>query len=941
MRWLSAAVVIGGVGMAGWGWRLGQRQRLLAEYRDPGNGVFVSLTTDGAGRFVYSSVALAVLLLIAGVLQRRGDDIRIGVRAWRERPVAFSLGALVWAAAPWCCPVLSLLLRTWAEGVPLGRNLFRWSVVDRPFFWFIGLLCAATSVFLVAVGPWLTDNLCRMLRYWRRFRRLQRRGEQEALAREVLKLGEEIAERPYREQILFSVLLRIDAGGSHDELWDSVLRTLPRIPRLDEPGWLFRLNPRWEVEVKTRLVLADALVTEYHRTQAAPHLDTALRVLEGLHRCTPVLAGRTARAAIALTLAWALGLRYTRNPAVGDDLERALALAERAAVVLPAERAGGVLGRLLVKQYDRCPDAATLSRAIEALRSAGPSSALIWALTLRYRTAANSSDLAEATATARNLAADGLSDEEGLATLLFTAVQVPAWQAGPERARVVELLETVDAMPKVSFPLNIMFTMFKAALAVDEDPETALRWYERTLILTEQSASLGLSLDDRMVVLGARALSPPSFADIALSMGQIERAVELLELGRTVIWSQTRRLRRTVASPGAQDRLGELRSELDMPDYAAPASRDVLSGHHAARARAELAAEWERLTVEHGPVRRTGFAELREAARGGPVVILNISEMGCAAIVVLADRDPVRIELPLADHAELTARAGGLLAPTIRGMNARALARLLWESIAVPVLEVVEPHLGPDRRVRWCPTGPLSAIPVHLAGCHDQEDGPALIDYVVSSYTPSLWSLRDARRSGTEAAVPTRPSSMLVASLRETPGMPEIEHAQEESSIVSGRFPSVRVLGEHEVTVAAIRAALHDHPWVHIACHGDENGLILHDGHLGLDELADMNLTGERLAFLSACVSALPDGRVVDEVLHPAAAFHLNGFSHVIATMWQINSADGPTIADDFYRVLLTEGCSPALALHYAQCRLREKHRADPARWAPFVHIGP
>ncbi|NUP25597.1 MAG: CHAT domain-containing protein [Nocardia sp.] len=826
-------------------------------------------------------------------------------------------------------------------GVPAGRHLSRWVAADRPLFWFIGVSVAAMSVFFGVIGPWLTDNLFRTLRYRPRLLRLQRQGNSEALSRELLKLGEEIAERPYREQLLFGLLLRIDAGRPDGEVQESVLRTLSRIPRLAEPGLLFRLSPLWEEQVKMRLVIADALVTEYHRTQAGPHLDTALQILEGLHRRPPALAGNAARAAIALTLAWALGLRYARDPA-GDtgDLVRALGLAEQAAVVLPAEKAGGVLGRLLVKQYERQPDVATLSRAIEVLRSAGPSSGLIWALVLRHRAVANSSDLAEAAAIVRDLAVDGSDDEEALFMLLFTAMQVPGWLYGPERALVADLLDV--GIPATSYSLNLLTSVARATLAVDEDHERALFWYERILLLTEQSASLGLSLQDRKVLLADRAPSPASVADIALAMGQVERAVELLELGRTVIWSQTRRLRRTEPRPiGAPARPAELRGELDKPGYPVPGHYDLLSGHRAATARAESAAEWERLTAEPRPDRRMSFAELREAARGGPVVIVNIRDTGCTAIVVLADRDPVHVGLPLADHAELAARARGLLVPTIRGMNALALARLLWDTVVAPVLEVVEPYLGADRRVWWCPTGPLSAVPLHLAGHHDQRNGPALIDHVVSSYTPSLWALRDARRSGPDSVVSTRPSAVLVASLRRTPGLPELEHAEEEAAIVSARFPAVRVLGEQEVTVAATRAALNDHPWVHIACHGDESGLILHDGRLGLDELADMNLTGGRLAFLSACVSALPDARAREEALHPAAAFHLNGFSHVIGTMWQIASVDGPAIADDFYRMVLTERREPARALHDAQRRLREEHRADPARWAPFVHFGP
>ncbi|WP_208882991.1 CHAT domain-containing protein [Streptomyces armeniacus] len=909
---------------------------------DPESGVHAALTADGAGQFAYPLAALVLMLLIVAMLRRRREDIRTGLAAWREHPVVLSAGALAWAAAPWCGALLWLLVRDWVLGVPAGRHLSRWVLADRPFAWFVGTLLAITAVFFAVIGPWLTDHLLRVLRYRRRLERLRRQGEDEALSRGILKLGEEIAERPYREQTLISLLLRIQAGRPQGELLDSVLRTLSRIPRLDEPGWLFRLSPLWDSEVRARLVLADALVINYTRTRARPHLDVALLLLEGLHRRPPVLAGRRARAAVALTLAWALGLRDTSPSAAdGDDLGRAVVLAEQAAAVLPAETTGGTLGRLLVKRYERQADATTLDRAIDALRPAGRSPALIWALVLRHRATGEGNDLAEAVATAQDTVAEDPDSEEGLAMLLFTVTQVPAWLSGPERDLVADLLDAVDRLPDVSYPLNMVSALLRAALVVDEDDEAALSWYERALTLVEQSASLGLSLEDRKAQLGSMAPAPTTFADIALSIGQVERAVELLELGRTVIWSQTHRLRRSLAPPGEAARLEELRIALDRPGYPAPGRDDLLAGYHAAGARAELAATWEKLTAGQGSGRPMSFSELREAARGGPAVIINVSETGCAAVVVLADRDPVHIRLPDAEHDKLAGRAGGLLHPTLGPRRALSLARHLWDAIAAPVLEVVEPHLGSDRRVWWCPTGPLSAFPLHLAGHHDRNNGPALIDYVVSSYTPSLWALREARRLGPEAAVPAPPPALLAASLRETPGWPELEHAEEEAAVVSARFPAARTLSEQHVTVAATRAALYDHPWVHIACHGDQGGLVLRDGRLGMDELADMELKGGRLAFLSACVTALPDAQVVDEVLHPAAAFHLNGFSHVIGTMWQIVSSDAPTVADDFYRLLLTEGYGPASALHQAQRRLRAEHPGDPARWAPFVHMGP
>lgn len=944
MRWLSGAVLVGAAGMGGWGWWLGQREGLSFVLDvDPGSGRRTVLTPDGVGPFAYAVVAFTVTLLIAGAFRWRRDDIRIGLGAWRQRPVALSLGALAWASVPSGGVLLALLLCDAAAGVPAGRHLSRWLLADRPSAWFVGSLVVLPTAYLLVAGPWLTDHFSRAWRYWRRLNLLRAQGDQQQLSAAIVELGEEFAERPYREGVLTGVLLRINAGGPQGELLDSVLRTLARVTRLSEPGLLFRISPLWVQEVRMRLVFAEALVTEYNRTQARPHLDTALLVLEGLHHRPPFLAGREARAAVALTLAWALGLRHTRDPVAGaGDLDRALALAGQAAPLLPREPAGGVVGRLLVKQYERQGDGDTLDRAVEALRSAGPSAALIQALVLRHELTGRGDDLWLAHSTARDLAAGGPDAEEGLAMLLHTAVQVPDWTAGPERELVVDVLERVDALPIVSYPLNMMAAMVKAQLALEEDPGAALCWYEIALAATQRYASVGLSLEDRKVVLGSQAVPPPVFAAIALSSGHVARAVELLEMGRTVIWSQTRGLRRAAAPTGTADRWEALRTELDGPGYPESGREDLLAGHHAAGARAERAAQWEKLTAGQALVERRDFTELRVAARCGPVVIVNISDFGSAAIVVTADRAPVHLPLPGADPARLSVWAGGLLLPGRRGMAARMLGRHLWDTIAVPVLEAVEPYLGPDRRIWWCPTGPLSAVPMHLAGYHDQKNGPALIDHVVSSYTPSLWALGEAHGDGPAPAPPAPPPAMLVASLRRTPGTdPELVHAEEEAAIVSVRFPAATALGEEEATVAAMRHALDTHRWVHIACHGDEHGLKLYDGSLGLDELAGLNLTGDRLAFLSACVTALPDARARDEVLHPAAAFHLNGFSHVIGTMWQIDSADGPTVADDFYRSLLTEGCGPALALHHAQRRLRDQDRSNPVRWAPFSHIGP
>ena len=41
------------------------------------------------------------------------------------------------------------------------------------------------------------------------------------------------------------------------------------------------------------------------------------------------------------------------------------------------------------------------------------------------------------------------------------------------------------------------------------------------------------------------------------------------------------------------------------------------------------------------------FSHLQIAAEGGPVIIVNSSQYGCDALIVVADRDLIRVALPI------------------------------------------------------------------------------------------------------------------------------------------------------------------------------------------------------------------------------------------------------------------------------------------------------
>lgn len=112
-----------------------------------------------------------------------------------------------------------------------------------------------------------------------------------------------------------------------------------------------------------------------------------------------------------------------------------------------------------------------------------------------------------------------------------------------------------------------------------------------------------------------------------------------------------------------------------------------------------------------------------------------------------------------------------------------------------------------------------------------------------------------------------------------------------------------------------------------------------------MTSIAEQNLSGAELAFLSACHTARGTSALADEAIHLAAAFQLAGFPHVVGTLWRLADDPAPDIAREFYQALTASAQGAggsARALHDAVQRLRQ----DPAHaarlnWACYVHVGP
>ena len=147
------------------------------------------------------------------------------------------------------------------------------------------------------------------------------------------------------------------------------------------------------------------------------------------------------------------------------------------------------------------------------------------------------------------------------------------------------------------------------------------------------------------------------------------------------------------------------------------------------------------------------------------------------------------------------------------------------------------------------------------------------MDRVISSYTPTLTALAEARRD--DAAAPTRPAReqghMLVVSVPELDdaesALPGVARSRDILATLFGPEHST-VLNGSAATVDAVLQAVPDHPWLHVGCHGNrdmtslrEGGLSLWDGRLTIAHLSDLNHPAGEFAFIGACQTAIPSSR--------------------------------------------------------------------------------
>ncbi|MFH0518506.1 CHAT domain-containing protein [Streptomyces sp. M41] len=506
--------------------------------------------------------------------------------------------------------------------------------------------------------------------------------------------------------------------------------------------------------------------------------------------------------------------------------------------------------------------------------------------------------------------------------------------------------------------------------------EQALTPWSTAIELLGQAAWRGLPRADREARLARWSGLASQAAECAIRAGRPARAVEFLEQGRSILWSQTLQTRDEAApldarAPELAARLREVGAALEAAGAGDPAGQDVAGIDRLVA----LGRTWDDLVDEargvldgKDPFGRPSYAELADLAGHDPVVIVNVATNRCDALVVRPG-EPLIIPLPgltsqsavaraneflLALHAYGSGSGSGHASTFARDVSLQATITAtltwLWESIADPVLNrlgLSTPVEDPVTRLWWCPTGPLALLPLHAAQCRAETGATGVLDRVVPSYTPTLRALH-RRRDGARTAAVDR-GHLLLVSLAGTPGHPDLGHVTEEAEAIVQRLavPQLTRLDGEEATRANVGAALLDATSVHFACHGRQrpdaparSGVVLHDGTLTVVDIAQLQLRDAELCFLSACSTATGSPQLPDESIHLAAALQLAGFRHTVATLWYVRDDVAARAADYFYSRLAQNGTAPKAAAAAVR-QLREHHPHQPSLWAGLIHIGP
>ncbi|EKJ68428.1 hypothetical protein FPSE_11436 [Fusarium pseudograminearum CS3096] len=507
---------------------------------------------------------------------------------------------------------------------------------------------------------------------------------------------------------------------------------------------------------------------------------------------------------------------------------------------------------------------------------------------------------------------------------------------------------------------------------------------------------------DKLHMLGKVSGLASDAAAMALNAGKgLDVVLAILERGRGLLSQSMEEMRTDRASLKAQhpqyaEELDRIRAALDFPlkyNDSLEDPEETWEAESILRKKADKMLDDLLAKIRKQP----GFEDyllppsetaMRAAAQKGPIVVINVSQFRCDAIIVKPDRLHLlplpKLTLSAVEDAYMAEPGlpsvqpsgplpqgpvsnsnyniweafvsnmgwdGPLTNPASSGLSRKPsnalgspkVLRWLWETTAKPVLDYLGykaiPKDGKWPHLWWIPTGSLSRFAIHAAGDYYPGTSETVLDRTVSSYSSSIKSIIQSRRR--RIAVHKSPYALLVA-METTKGCSSmLPFASKEVSLVGDicRSMSLRPLqpGKQKRDIVP---HLRDCTIFHFAGHGQSDDkdplnsrLLLNDSRsdpFTVTSLFDTKLHDNPpfLAYLSACGTGRMDNdRFSDEGIHLISACQLAGFRHVIGTLWEVNDESCVEMARVLYENIKHQGITDdavSRGLHAAARRLRD-----------------
>ncbi|KAK8135102.1 CHAT domain-containing protein [Apiospora sp. TS-2023a] len=474
-------------------------------------------------------------------------------------------------------------------------------------------------------------------------------------------------------------------------------------------------------------------------------------------------------------------------------------------------------------------------------------------------------------------------------------------------ARLREVL--VDQKP----PTLMRILAGKSILEESMEWNEALQASKIAVQLMPTLTSKSLRNADKQQLLGQLA----GFASDAAAMALYEQgphaAIELLEQGRGVLAASLNEMRADALDlrkkhPGLSERFEYLRGLLAQPivapdgpfprkEVTLPDQAPTDQRYNAGKDLDSLLREIRQLAGFENFLGPPNESEMREAATRGPIVVINVSEFRCDALLLTKDGlKTLELEKLTLYRIEEYAQKDNL--------GRLPVLEWLWDAIAFPVLEVLGFRDSPSDdnwpHVWWVTTGTLSKFPIHAAGNHMKRSSETVLDRVVSSYSSSIRAIIETRR---QSIADSKSIKALLVAMDHTPGWDPLPSAAKEVTALRSLCGSMNIqtVEPQRCRKDEIMSHLPQCAVFHFAGHGSTDSLdpsrsylCLEDGKndpLMVETLLDMNLRDHSpfLAYLSACgTGRLNVMKFMDESIHLISAFQLAGYRHVIGTLWNV-----------------------------------------------------